>query len=93
MTRWIVATVITFGLMFVAAIYAKKYSMGNKTPFKNTVRRMRILETLHIDAKHKVVIFKQDNKEHTILIGPNSQSVIESSRTHKTTTSTDTDAE
>ncbi|MBL8714138.1 MAG: FliO/MopB family protein [Alphaproteobacteria bacterium] len=41
-------------------------------------RRLKIVEQLAIDPRHKLVIVRRDNKEHLIVMGPGGDTVVES---------------
>jgi flagellar protein FliO/FliZ len=40
-------------------------------------RRLKIIETLPVGAKHKAVLIQRDDRQHLILLGANSDTVIE----------------
>lgn len=54
------------------------FSRSSGTP------RLGVLETLIIDAKHRLVIVSDDDREHVLLFGPSGDLVIESKKTTKT---------
>lgn len=41
-------------------------------------RRLEILETMPLDARRRVVIFRRDDKEHVLIIGATSEHILES---------------
>ena len=60
------------------AYVLKRYGLmqGGAPIGKN--RRLKVLESFHVDAKHKVVIIGCDDKEHLVLLNANGDTVIES---------------
>ncbi len=43
----------------------------------NKDKRLKIVESLTIDHKRRIVLLRRDNQEHLIALGPNSETVIE----------------
>lgn len=71
-TRFVVALVFVLalvGLMTVGLRYLreKRLPLGKNLGRK---RRLELLETLILDARHKVVLFRRDGTEHGWLLGP-----------------------
>ena len=40
-------------------------------------RRLSIVETLGLDAKRRLVLVRRDDKEHLVILGPGSETVVE----------------
>jgi flagellar protein FliO/FliZ len=40
-------------------------------------RRLSIVETLGLDAKRRLVLVRRDDKEHLVILGPASETVVE----------------
>jgi flagellar protein FliO/FliZ len=40
-------------------------------------RRLAVVETLPIDARHRLVLVRRDQMEHLLLLGPNGATVVE----------------
>lgn len=41
-------------------------------------RRLKVIEVLQIDPRRKAILLKRDDKEHLVILGANSEVVIES---------------
>lgn len=41
-------------------------------------RRLKILEILPLDARRRAVLLRCDDREHLVILGPNSETVVES---------------
>jgi flagellar protein FliO/FliZ len=75
--RYFGALALVLALVGFAALGAKRYGIPGVT--KGTdMRRLSVVETLMVGAKHKLFLFKRDGVEHLVLIGPQGTSVIES---------------
>lgn len=70
------ALVFVVALIFLLAWIARRFGMGAGTPTGGR-RRLALVETLPIDAKRRVVIVRRDEVEHLLLLGPDTDTVIE----------------
>lgn len=74
LSRYIIASLVTFGLigaLACAVVLANRHRqtgniLGN---FKPNKRRLKVIESLTLSGKHKLMLVQQDDIEHTILIG------------------------
>lgn len=78
--RFILALIFVIALMgglyLVLKHFAATGTFGGLR-LSNT-RRLKILEVLPIDSRHKAVLLSIDNnKEHLIILGPSSETLIE----------------
>jgi flagellar protein FliO/FliZ len=73
----ILALVFVLGLIGIVAFCFKKLSQGNFTKSGNSKKRISIQEVFYLDTKRKLVIVKRDNEEHLILLGANSETIVE----------------
>ena len=77
--RAIFALILVIGLIGSISFIARKFlTEGGISIKKNTDKRLSIEEIRPIDARRKFVLIKKDNQEHLILIGTNSDLLIES---------------
>ncbi|MBI1326883.1 MAG: hypothetical protein GC136_04490 [Alphaproteobacteria bacterium] len=51
---------------------------GFTTPLTGKDRRLRIVEVLMLDTRHKAVLLQRDGTEHLVILGPNGETVVES---------------
>lgn len=42
-------------------------------------KRLKLVEVLHLDSRRKLAIIQRDERQHLVILGPNSETVIESS--------------
>lgn len=48
---------------------------------RNTQRRLSVVETLYLDPKRRLVLIARDGVEHLLILGANSETVIETRAT------------
>ncbi|MGE3769714.1 MAG: hypothetical protein AB7G06_02050 [Bdellovibrionales bacterium] len=67
----IAALLIVLGLIALAAWALKKFAFGGMTlqTAKGT-KRLQVTESLWLDARYRLVIVKDGETEHKILLGP-----------------------
>ena len=65
--RWLLACGILFILLMGLSIIARRSGQFRHVTGSN--KRLKVLDITPIDMKHKVAIIKQDNIEHTVLLG------------------------
>jgi flagellar protein FliO/FliZ len=77
--RYFGALAMVLALVGFAALAAKRYGLAGlaKIGGGNAARRLAIVETMMVGAKHKLFLFKRDGVEHLVLIGPQGSTVIE----------------
>ena len=64
-------------LMFLLSWGLKRLGLAGTSLLPNGKRRLRIVETLPLDIRRKLVIVRRDNKEHLIVLGPTGETVVE----------------
>jgi flagellar protein FliO/FliZ len=70
------AFVFVIALMLFLSWALKK--AGGVTAALKSDKRLKIVEALPIDHKHRLVLVRRDNREHLLVLGPESETVIES---------------
>ena len=75
--RYVGALMLVLALVGFAALAARRFGLPGLT--SGTVsRRLGVVETLMIDARHKIYLLRRDDREHLVLVGPEGASVVES---------------
>jgi flagellar protein FliO/FliZ len=78
--RFLMALVFVVSLMGGLWVILKKLGMnGGFTMQQGKKRRLKIVEILPIDVKHKAVLLRCDDKDHLVILGPNGETVVEQS--------------
>jgi flagellar protein FliO/FliZ len=77
--RFLLALVFVIGLIGVFAVIARRMGLGfpNTVIKKSANRRLSIEEAMPLDGRRKIVLIRRDNTEHLILLGPNSETIVE----------------
>lgn len=71
------ALIFVLALMGALAFFLKRLGFDSTGAFSGKERRLKIVETLPLDGRRKLVIVACDKKEHLVLLGPNSETVVE----------------
>ncbi len=75
--KFVTALVFVLALMGGLALVMRKFGSNHPltAPHK---KRMKIIEVLPLSPKHKALLIKRDDKEHLIILGANSEVIVES---------------
>ncbi len=74
--RYFGALVLVLGLLGLAWVAARKYGLpGVVAP--SGLRRIAVVETLMLDARHKAYLIRRDDTEHLVVIGPQGAATVE----------------
>lgn len=77
--RFVAALLFVLALIAFATWLAKRFGMGGRVnAVKRGERRLQIVETMTVDAKHRAVLIRRDDIEHLVLLGQTADLVIES---------------
>ena len=74
--RYFGALILVLGLLGLAWVAARKYGLPGVVSPSGT-RRLAVVETLMLDARHKAYILRRDDTEHLVVIGPQGTVTIE----------------
>jgi flagellar protein FliO/FliZ len=78
--RFLMALIFVVSLMGGLWLLLKRLGVnGGFSLQQGKKRRLKIVEILPIDAKHKAILLRRDDKDHLVILGPNSETVIEHS--------------
>lgn len=76
----VMALVFVLALIALIALAARRMGFGFSSPVTNRdKRRLSVVETLSLDARHRLVLFRRDDIEHLIVLGAESELLIENS--------------
>jgi len=77
--RLIIALAIVISLMGGLALLLKKLGLAEKTPsLKGNKRRLRLVESLPLDARRRLVLLECDDKQHLVILGTTGETLIKS---------------
>ena len=77
--RFVASLILVVGLIGLCAYAAKKLGLvnGGMVATSNP-KRLAIVEIKVVDAKHRLVLMRRDNREHLVLLGGEQDLLIES---------------
>ena len=75
--RSVFALLLVLSLMGGLAFLLKRFGYGQAGMVSPKRRRLKTIEILPVDAKHKVVLLERDDQQHLVLFGTNGDTVIE----------------
>lgn len=77
--RLIVALIIVLALMGGLSLVLKKLGLSTQANIRSgDTKRLHIVESLPLDARRRLVIIRRDDTEYLVILGPNSEIVVES---------------
>lgn len=76
--QFILALVFVLALIGVVAAVARRMGLGYGPAVKGGRRRLAVSEVVALDGKRKLVLVRRDSTEHLVILGPNSETLIES---------------
>ena len=77
--RFIAALAFVVGLIGILALVARRLGMTpriTRTAGKRG-KRLSIVDILPVDGKRRLLLIRRDDAEHLVLLGPNSETVVE----------------
>lgn len=75
--RFAAAMIFVLSLMGMLALVMRRINNGGSV-MPMSRRRLKVVETLPLDPRRKLAIVRCDGKEHLLILGTNSETVIES---------------
>ena len=76
--KFVAALGLVLSLIGGCAFLATRLNLVSNLSRKPSQRRMEVLESLVLDAKHRMMIVRSDEREHVLLFGPSGDVVVES---------------
>ena len=74
--RFVMALIFVLGLMGGFYLILKRFNLGGIQAM-SAKRRLRIVETVMLDARHRAVILQCDDKQHLVILSPSGETVVE----------------
>ncbi len=76
--RFALALLFVLALIGILVAVARRFGFGYATPAKKGHgRRLSIVEVMPIDTKRRLVLVRRDDREHLILLGQTSETLVE----------------
>lgn len=74
--RYFASLLLVGGLLGGAWLMARRYGVSGFMQ-GSAQKRLSVVETLMIDARHKLFLLRRDGVEHLLIVGPNGTSMVE----------------
>ncbi len=91
--KFVSAFVFVIALLYLFSWVMKRSGVANAIGSGNLKRRLNIVEFMSLDHRRKLVLVRCDDKEHLLLLGSQSELVVESGMPVKTVESGNADVE
>ena len=77
--RFVLALLFVLGMIGGLATVVRRYGYGMSRVAmrKGDERRLNLVEVLALDAKRRAVLIRRDEVEHLVILGPESETVVE----------------
>ncbi|CAA7624495.1 conserved hypothetical protein [Candidatus Terasakiella magnetica] len=78
--RYVMSLVAVIGLIFAALWMVRRWGAGLVgAPIRRGAgpRRLALVESLTLDAKHRLVLIRRDDREHLLVLGASTPVVVE----------------
>ena len=75
--QFALALAFVVALIVLAAFIARRFGLGGRLVARGGKRRLAVLEVLPLDGKRRQVLLQRDGVEHLVLLGAQSDLVIE----------------
>lgn len=75
--KFFAAFVFVIGLMLLVSWVVRKSGLSGAAFAPAGKRRLKVVEFLPVDHRRKLVLVRRDDREHLILLGPESQTLVE----------------
>lgn len=72
--RFALALILVLGLIALLAWVLRRFGMGMKL---TKGRRLGIVEIQSLGPRHRLILLRRDQVEHLVIVGPHSETVVE----------------
>lgn len=72
--QFALALIFVLGLIALLAWLLRRYGMGLKM---SKGRRLGVVEVQSLGPRHRLILLRRDQVEHLVIIGPHSETVVE----------------
>jgi len=83
--RFLLALIFVLALIVVLAKTARRAGFGFPVAAtrRNSDKRLSVVEVIPIDGRRRLILIRRDNVEHLVMLGPTTETVIETGITSK----------
>lgn len=76
--RFFAALALVVSLMLGLSLVMRKVNAGSGMIGPGKKRRLKIVESLPLDHRRRMILISRDDREHLVILGPTGETVIES---------------
>lgn len=69
--------ILVLGLMGALALAMKKLGLGGHITTTNTKKRLKVIESIPLDGRRRLLLIQRDDIQHLVILGINSETVVE----------------
>lgn len=84
LVKFISVFVFVISLMMLFSWFLKRLGLADAVTRGEDKRRLKIVEFLPIDHRRRLVLVRRDDREHLLVLGPESETVVEANIPAKT---------
>lgn len=78
LARFVFSLIGVLSLIMLCAWIAKRFNVDKRLAAFKKDAQLSVLETCHIDPRHKLVLIKRNEKRHVLVLGQSHATLIES---------------
>lgn len=75
--QFAIALVFVLALIGLLAWLAKRFGVAGALARPQASRRLSVIESLPLDARHRLILVRRDTVEHLVMLGAGGDSLIE----------------
>lgn len=75
--RFLAALILVVGLMLGLGLVMRKINAGSGMVGTGQKRRLRVVESLPLDHRRRMILIRRDDREHLVILGPTGETVVE----------------
>lgn len=84
--KFLFALIFVLCLMGGLAYVLKRFGYGGQKLVPADKRRLKVVEMLPLDARHRAILLRRDDTEHLVILGATGETVVETNIAPKDTT-------
>ena len=77
LVKMVASLILVLGLMGGLALLLKKLGLSGRIQAAGSKGRLKIIESIPVDARRRIALIQRDDTQHLVIFGPNGETVIE----------------
>ncbi|MBL4803440.1 MAG: FliO/MopB family protein [Alphaproteobacteria bacterium] len=75
--KMLAALLFVLGLMGGLALVLRKFGFSGRVSTPGEKARLKIVESIPVDARRRIAIIQRDDVQHLVIFGPEGETVVE----------------